>query len=196
MLHLYMDRIKKQLADKKIYLLIVTILFSIFLIVLIGLAVNKSRQFRHNTQTAADFHIHAAFQIYIDGKLQDFSDYKYMHFKPCIAGENETDYTDVREKVHLHDNIGDVAHIHYHGVTWQDLLLSLGLSKYLKIQPRYLYLDGVLTADLLTNEIDEYQLAVMAFGKDIPQVTMQNQSKHIDQAYFEKVESSIESCGK
>src|ERR1700730_17097255 len=69
-------------------------------------------------------HFHAGFQVYVDDKLQDFSDFKYMHEAPCtVNGKPLTNnHVDEQiEKAHLHDQIGDVVHVHRLGATWSDL---------------------------------------------------------------------------
>lgn len=64
------------------------------------------------TKTVA-YHIHANFRVYINGKAVDFSDKKYMETNPDI---------------HLHDNKGDLIHIHKQGMKLADLFFSLKLE--------------------------------------------------------------------
>ncbi|MBP7846110.1 MAG: hypothetical protein KA007_01595 [Candidatus Pacebacteria bacterium] len=71
-------------------------------------------------------HIHANFGVFVSGQKLDFSGEKYMHVKPCFSNYHTQKH--FGERVHLHDGIGDVAHIHDSGVVWGDLMLYLGVK--------------------------------------------------------------------
>ena len=73
-------------------------------------------------------HFHAGFQVYIDGKLQNFSNIKYMETKPCANDEgDETKSPEElqKDKAHLHDNVGNVVHSHVRGGAWGDLFRNI-----------------------------------------------------------------------
>jgi len=57
-------------------------------------------------QSQQSIHYHTGFLIYIDGILQDFSAQKYIEISAYQI-----------EKAHLHDNVGDVVHVHQPGAT-------------------------------------------------------------------------------
>ncbi len=72
-----------------------------------------------------EFHEHADFAVFINGKKFDFSGESYMSTKPCTIEENERADDDV---VHLHDLDGGVIHVHRAGVTYADFFQSLHMS--------------------------------------------------------------------
>lgn len=75
-------------------------------------------------------HFHAGFKVFQGDEQVDFSDLKYMSISPCSDEEHGreelTPEEQQKEKVHLHDGIGDVAHIHQPDVRWRDLFLNIG----------------------------------------------------------------------
>ena len=73
-------------------------------------------------------HLHAEFQVYIDGERKDLSGLDYMYFAPCRVydfGERELEEID---RAHLHDYVGDMVHVHDGGVTWRVLLTNLNFE--------------------------------------------------------------------
>jgi hypothetical protein len=109
-----------------------------------------------------DVHFHAGFQIYINGTLQDFSDAKYMSLVPCTDDLKKK--VIIHDKVHLHDEVGDVAHIHQPHVVWNDLL------SYLKFRtdgkPFKAYINKSENDNALNTEIHPYDSLVLSIGKD------------------------------
>jgi len=77
-------------------------------------------------QTGQPDHYHAGFIVYVDGVKQDFSDSRYMQTEACHLNVHEND--NQISKAHLHNNIGDVAHIHVAGTIWRTLFSNLGLN--------------------------------------------------------------------
>ncbi len=71
-------------------------------------------------------HIHANFGVFVRNEKLDFSGEKYMHVKPCFSDYHTQKH--FGDRVHLHDGVGDVAHIHDSGVVWGDLMLYLGVK--------------------------------------------------------------------
>lgn len=69
-------------------------------------------------------HYHANFAVFIDGRKQDFSKDKFMNIEPC-TDEEEEHLDKLEERVHLHDNIGNVVHVHDVNVAWEDLFKSI-----------------------------------------------------------------------
>ncbi len=71
-----------------------------------------------------DLHFHAGFQVYVDDKLQDFSDNKYMDETPCTKNGKplpDVKVDDQLEKAHMHDHKGYIVHVHRKGSNWSDL---------------------------------------------------------------------------
>lgn len=108
-------------------------------------------------------HLHAGFQVYVDGELQDFKDLKYMNFVPC--GEHDEEKTpeeEQMEKAHLHDFIDDVVHVHREGATWGDLFKNM---KY-DINPQQVYINGDLfEGDFMNHEINAYDSVLILQGE-------------------------------
>ena len=111
---------------------------------------------------AKDVHYHAGFQVYADGKLQDFSDAKFMHIMPCGEGEHKEDEN--LEKAHLHDGVGDVVHVHRENVFWRDLFKNLNF-KIDQSKPLESYVNGKKVEDILDYPIKSYDSVVIFIGK-------------------------------
>lgn len=71
----------------------------------------------------AHVHLHAGFQVYQGNTRADFTDIRYIYFMPC--GLPDDQISTIQDKIHLHDQVGDVAHIHAAGITWRNLFESL-----------------------------------------------------------------------
>jgi hypothetical protein len=74
----------------------------------------------------AAVHHHANFAVFIDGERLDLSAGRYMQDVESCA----RDPGSVRpeDRVHLHDGVGDVVHVHHAGATWGHLMANLGLG--------------------------------------------------------------------
>lgn len=109
-----------------------------------------------------DVHFHAGFHIYTDNRLMEFSDTKYMHVNPCT--EDDTNHVDTsEERAHLHNNIGDVVHVHSSRATWGDLLKTLRFSSN---EYRTFYLNGKLAPSLENTFIHEYDQMLLLVGEN------------------------------
>ena len=73
--------------------------------------------------THAPVHFHANFGIFINGEHLDFTNSRYMEdvIACSVTGEQSP-----KERVHMHNNIGDAIHVHASGVTWADFLTNIG----------------------------------------------------------------------
>ncbi len=112
------------------------------------------------TAPTHDFHIHAGFQVYIDNTLVNFSDVRFMYFKPCGLAKDEI--KTIKDKVHLHDQIGEALHIHDKDVTWKDAMDSLGV---VTGSGATFYVDGTKDTLLLSEKIQAFQSASIFIGK-------------------------------
>lgn len=65
-----------------------------------------------------DIHYHADFKVYLEGRLYDFAQSRYMSEKNVIQSNF----------VHLHDMDGDVIHKHMSGITLKTFFTSLGMQ--------------------------------------------------------------------
>jgi hypothetical protein len=79
-------------------------------------------------------HFHANWAIYLDGERLDLSHPRYMEdVVACAAG----DQVFPEERVHMHEGIDHVVHVHHEGVSWGHLLQNLGFAA----GPDFLVLD-------------------------------------------------------
>lgn len=67
---------------------------------------------------AAKYHAHADFKVYIDGKAIDFSVAKYQ----SVEGK------ELNSDVHLHDNKGNLIHLHKQGIKLGEFFKSLQMQ--------------------------------------------------------------------
>jgi protein-disulfide isomerase len=68
------------------------------------------------TSTPVAYHGHVDFALYLEGKKFDLSADKYQ----------STHEKELSPDVHLHDNNGDIIHLHKEGVTMEDFFESIG----------------------------------------------------------------------
>jgi hypothetical protein len=78
---------------------------------------------RFITYSPEQTHYHANFAVYINGQRELFKSPMYYEevSGSCALGK------DVKpaQRVHLHDEVADVVHVHDHAVTWGDLFMNL-----------------------------------------------------------------------
>src|SRR5579859_6797962 len=107
-------------------------------------------------------HFHAGFQVYVDGKLQDYSDQKYMSLLPCGKAYNEP-ALEQAEKAHLHNQVGDVVHVHRIDATWGDLFTNMRIS-FDKAKPIVGYVNGKEVKDILQQPIHPFDRVIILIG--------------------------------
>lgn len=165
------------------------ILAAIFIILISGVIYLKKGSFSKQKAITA-VHYHAGFLVYIDGKVQDFSDLKYMHIMPCTDENVAHDEDEQLEKAHLHDGIGDVVHIHRPNVVWRDLFKNLDYS-FDQNKKLTSYLNGAETSDLLSQPIVPYDSVIFISG-DSKGVDIE---KYVTKEHIEETEKKSENCG-
>jgi hypothetical protein len=80
---------------------------------------------RFFTYESTDVHYHANFALYVNGVQDQFDNFTfYEEVQSC--GSDELD--NPKTRVHLHDNIGYVTHVHDNGATWGHLFANLGYT--------------------------------------------------------------------
>lgn len=158
--------------------------------VLIVIAGGLFYYFKPHT-TEPSVHYHAGFQVYVDDKLQNFSDLRYMNVSPCggvFQREN-----DQLEKAHLHDGVGDVVHVHRSGAVWGDLFKNIGFQ--MPTSSEFVgYLNGNRQENLLNYPILAYD-SVVFFEGPIVDMNKKLQARVTDD-HIKEVESRSEDCGK
>lgn len=136
----------------------------IFIIVSLILLVGVGSYLYLQRNTHDDTHIHAGFVVYIDGVKQEYSDIKYMNLTPCSDHESvNTPEEEQIEKAHLHDNDGDVVHVHRKGAVWGDLFTNLGIS-FDSSKEIAGYKDGQKITDILKKNIIPNESIVIVVG--------------------------------
>lgn len=136
-------------------------------------------------------HYHAGFQVYIDGKLQDFSGQQYMSLVPCgIVSHDER--TEQLEKAHLHEQVGDVVHVHRDNATWADLFKNINF-KIDNSKNVNGYINGKKTQDILSQKIKPYDSIIILIGKQ--QSITAYLSHAVTVEHIKNIEKQSESCG-
>lgn len=136
-------------------------------------------------------HYHAGFKVYIDGQLQDYSDYQYMNFVACSEHDKKKSKEEEQiEKAHLHDGVGDVVHMHRNGAVWGDLFknIKVQLPEDKEIKG---YINGEEVENIMSQPIKAYTTAVFLVGEN-----EENQSKGtVSIERIKEVEAKSELCG-
>jgi len=71
-------------------------------------------------------HHHANFAVFVEGERLDLSGNEFMA-ELAACGLPHEELLPL-ERVHLHDNVPDVAHVHHEGVTWGHLFANLEMG--------------------------------------------------------------------
>lgn len=131
-------------------------------------------------------HIHAGFIVYADSLKEDFTQIKYMKLEKCGKEEDEDEQL---EKAHLHDNVGDVVHVHRRGAKWGDLFKNI---KYNFPEGELVgYINGKRINGILNYPIKAYDSSLFVVGKD----NGVNKSEVITIERIKEVEGMVENCG-
>jgi hypothetical protein len=104
-------------------------------------------------QKKEEVHYHAAFKVYKNNQSVDFAQPKFMQSGACGDEVEITPEHEQLEKAHLHDNIGDIVHVHREGGTWRDLFKNI---KYKVPSDSIVYVDGNKAEDGLSSPIKKY----------------------------------------
>src|SRR3989304_5982068 len=107
--------------------MMVSIIFIVAIVSAISFSLINNSGTSRSVNKKEQVHYHAIFQVYIDNKLINFGESKYMHVQYCTQDEKtrEQQEDEQAEKTHLHDNVGDIVHVHRNNVTWGDLFINL-----------------------------------------------------------------------
>jgi hypothetical protein len=137
--------------------------------------------FFQNTQSSHDpshVHYHAGFVV-------------YMHVDMCSIAEKQKEHNLKQvDRVHLHDNVGDVAHIHADGVLWKELFenSSIILPSNKKLVA---FQNGNTTIEnVLNKKIEPYESIILVYGEEIEIES----SLFVTRERIEEVESKPSGC--
>lgn len=92
-------------------------------------------------------HYHANFALYINGEQEKFAN-PFFYEEVAICAEHE--HVSPKQRVHLHDNVPYLVHVHDEGVTWGHLLANLGygLTDKLVQTDKGIFIDGKDSSEL------------------------------------------------
>jgi len=135
-------------------------------------------------------HYHAGFIVYDNNKRVDFSADKYMHEKPCTLEPDPEHENDPIEIVHLHERVGDVAHVHRDNATWGKLFTNLNYSFDGDIEA---YSNGKKVENILNQPIKSYESVVIFIGENSKKEEFLKNAVTIEK--IKKTESFSEQCG-
>lgn len=143
------------------------------------------------SHTHEEIHIHAGFQVYVDDQLQDYSGFEHMKISPCYEGERVelTPEEEQLEIAHLHDNVGDVVHVHREGATWIDLFSNANIP--MGVNPTA-YVNGEKVDNILSREIENYDSVVFFEGENTN--IEEKLSNAVTNERIVEVEGMSESC--
>lgn len=133
-----------------------------------------------------DIHIHADFKVYLDGKMYNFSQEKYM--------SNETHA--ISRFLHLHDNDGEIMHQHIKGVTLGDFFNTINMTfnntcfvldngtKYCNTETKTLkfYVNGNNNMQFGTYEFKDLDRMLITYGNDSQAMIAQQLASVTDRA--------------
>jgi hypothetical protein len=142
--------------------------------------------------TDTEIHYHAGFLVYVDGKLQDFSDIRYMKINPCtVEGEEEAHAPEDEqiEKAHLHEEVGDVVHVHRFEAKWKDLFTNVNFA----FPPGKTisgYREGTTVENILDAPIGANESVIIVVGNPAGV----NLNDYVTPEHIKDVESKSESC--
>lgn len=137
-------------------------------------------------------HFHAGFQVYKDDKLVDLTGPTHMHEEPCTVNGKPIDNPNANEqeeKAHLHDHVGDVAHVHRTNATWRDLFTNI---KYPLSNDVTGYINGKKIPNILDKKITAYDSAMFFVGKHSREAQL---LKHaVPVSHIKDIEKRSETC--
>jgi hypothetical protein len=80
---------------------------------------------RFITYESGNVHYHANFALYIDGERDEFDSFTfYEEVQACVADGTDNP----KARVHMHDQVNDVVHVHANSVTWGHFFANLGYT--------------------------------------------------------------------
>ncbi|HLD03245.1 MAG TPA: hypothetical protein VJC17_00565 [Candidatus Dojkabacteria bacterium] len=172
---------------KKTKLLAFSAIFILITSVIIAIIIYKSVQ---SITDSEEVHFHAAFLVYENNNLKDFSEFKYMHISRCSEDLEHVAEDPQLEKAHLHDNIGNIVHVHRKNATWGDLFFNI---RYDLPQNIMANVNGIPAENILERKIQPYDRILIYYG-EITEIT-QKLTQVPDIEEMRKAEARSESCG-
>lgn len=168
-------------------------IFAILIIVSLGVIFRTQLyQLKATLFPVEEVHLHAGFQVYENGNLKSFSDLAYMHDKPCGDPATQGPVDEQIEKTHMHELVGDVAHVHRKGATWGDFFTNI---KYPVEDKQFeAYINEKKVDNLLKMEINKYDRLVLFIGNHDADLKKYF-AKQVPMDHIKEVEDRSEQCG-
>lgn len=131
-------------------------------------------------------HYHANWAVVVNGEELDFSDDQYMQSVARCAGG---DVVDPAERVHMHNNEGEVVHVHHVGVAWGHFFDNLGMDvggDYLIVDRARRFfagegatlkfvLNGFTVGEISTLSIQPGDRLLISYGPETPDQVLESQ---------------------
>lgn len=131
-------------------------------------------------------HYHANWAVVVNGEQLDFSADRYMQSVVRCAG---TEVVDPAERVHMHNNEGEVVHVHHTGVAWGHFLDNLGMdagSDYLVVDGQRRFFDGergtlkfvlngFVVGEISTLPVEPGDRLLISYGPETSQQVLESQ---------------------
>lgn len=127
-------------------------------------------------------HYHASFALYINGQRETFDSFAFYEE---IASCSAQDDMNPRARVHLHNQVNDLVHVHASGVTWGHFFANLGfvLGNDLIKTDQGLYEDGkngklrfilndTVVSSVANRAVESEDRLLIDFGTDTNEVLM------------------------
>ncbi|HEX7017288.1 MAG TPA: hypothetical protein VF209_00040 [Patescibacteria group bacterium] len=148
----------------------------------------------HQSEPIVHVHTHAGFHVYVDGVKQDFSGFEHMSFTPCGTDHSQklTPAELQLEKTHLHDGVGEVAHVHHQGATWGDLLKNINFE-YDQAKELAGYTETGKVENILSQEIKDNDSIIIVIGDQAQAAEYFN--NRVTPERITQVAQSSELCG-
>jgi len=114
-----------------------------------------------------------------------------MNYTPCsLHDEKKSAAEEQIEKAHLHENVGDVVHVHRSGSMWGDLFTNLKIN-FPTDKKITSYIDGRKVDVIMNEPINPYTTAIILIGES----DASRSAEMISREHIEEVEKQSELCG-
>ncbi|HLG91252.1 MAG TPA: hypothetical protein VI336_03805 [Candidatus Saccharimonadales bacterium] len=110
---------------------------------------------RFFTYDAGYVHYHANFAVYINGQQEKFEGSTYYEEETSCKAES---HMTPEDRVHMHDDVYDVVHVHDHAATWGQFFENLGWG---------LGKDYIKSRDILYQNNNGSNLSIILNGQNL-----------------------------
>ncbi len=174
-------------------------LFGLLIVLVVSFALYKTLQVSKDP-----VHYHANFAVFISGEQVDFSKPSLMHIQPCTNDEKES--SNPEDNVHLHDQVGNVVHLHADGINWHTFFSSIQYdllgktngktmtvySKGVAVSPQHLF-DVIEPRDMLLIHIAS-QGGAQNVSEDVS-LQLEQKAVGTSASEYDEGKIGIEKCG-